>query len=115
MSLAAFVFQAFLDGCSRRFGANAGFGASVFFYESFLQPAKAQFPVATLESVLGGHNGDAGGEVDDSDGAFDLVAVLSARSGAAEGMNFDFFAQGIQVGGVERYHDSRVEMKEAIA
>ena len=98
--LPAFLLQA--SGFCRPggLGADAGFGLPVAFDELLHESLKGQVPVAALQSGFGGNDSDTGGNVNEADGARYLVPVLTSGPTAPEGVDFDFFLEGSQVGGV---------------
>ena len=59
--------------------------------------------VASLEAMFGRNDRDAGGKVYKSDRAFDLIAVLAARSPAAKGMELHFLEEDVRIGVVARH------------
>ena len=59
---------------------------------------EGKVPVASLEAMFGRDDLDAGGKVYKSDRAFNLIAVLAARSTAAKGMELHFLEEDVRIG-----------------
>ena len=81
-------------------GRDSGFGRVVQPDELLSETLEGKVPVASLEAMFGRNDHDAGGWVYESDRAFNLIAVLAARSAPAKGVESHLPEEDFRIGTV---------------
>lgn len=95
--LAAFLFQSPGFCSSGRFRRDAGFFRAVFEDELSLEAFIGELKISPLNAVLRGHRRKSRWLVDEPDGAFHFVSMLTPSAAASERMNLNFLSEGIEV------------------